>query len=89
MDSCSYWLVVGFNSMVDSAPFSGVAVMSILSVVPEELWGEDKQVELVEFLLKYVPGERSRKYIMLEWCRLNGIGYTRDMSKSLQLDLFP
>jgi hypothetical protein len=87
MGCCGDWLAVGVDTVAYTTSIPGDTTLSLADVVPDELWMADKQGEFAKWLMEYVPFQKSRKYLMLEWCKLNKIEYTQELSKDLQIDI--
>lgn len=80
---------MGFDSVVDSTPIPAFARMSFTELVPQELWDADKLDELINWLNVNVPIVMQRKYLLLEWCKLTGVKFTRALAKRIGVEVYP
>lgn len=79
------WVDMGINTVSYPAPISSFSSMSLTEMVPEKYWGGDKLVDLTFWLNANVSFPQSRKYLLLEWCKLNRIGFTKEMAAGIGL----
>jgi len=80
---------MGFDSILNPAPFPAIASMSLTELVPQELWGADKLEGLIAWLNISVPINLQRKYLLLEWCKLTGVKFTRALSIRIGVEIYP
>jgi hypothetical protein len=85
MGCCCRWLALGFGSVSYATSLSAVSAMSLTESVPERFWGVDKLVDLTFWLNANVSFPQNRKYLLLEWCKLNGLGFTKEMAAGIGL----
>ena len=85
MGGCCCWLALGCNSVAWAASFSAASKMSLTELVPEKYWGGDSLVDLVFWLNNNIKVAIEKKYLLLEWCRLNGVDFTKDMASGIGL----
>jgi hypothetical protein len=59
--------------------------VSLTEIVPEKYWGSDSLFDLIRWLNGNVSVIIERKYLLLEWCSLNGVKFNVDMARRIGL----
>ena len=89
MDSLSYRLAVGFNTVADTTPVSTFARIMFQSYLPPELLDPGKQSEVENWLNENIPGAMDRKMILLDWCKFYGIPFTSAKAVAIGAEQLP
>jgi hypothetical protein len=85
MAGCGGGLALGCNSVSYTTSLSAVSAMSLTDTVPEKYWGSDKLADITFWLNSNVSFPQNRKYLLLEWCKLNRVGFTKEMAAGIGL----
>lgn len=83
------WLAVGADSMANTKPISTTAMNGITELVPGHLLSGGMLGEFITWANKYILEDKHRKYLALEYCKVTGLVFSRELAKRLMIELYP